>query len=417
MVDYSGVRRGRPPVRREVWRRFWELTRAGASVEEAAAGVGITPTPAWRHFRKAGGVNPQLEPLSRRYLSFEERELISVWTAQKAGVREIARRLGRAPSTVSRELFRNGRCAVPGPSSRPGTRPSPRPYLASVAQARAEALGRRPKPGKLASNPRLARYVQDKLGGPSRWSPEQISATLARSFPHDKSMQVSHETIYQALYVQGRGGLRRELASCLRTGRTIRRPHRNPGQRRTRVPDELLISNRPAEAEDRAVPGHWEGDLIIGADSGSAIGTLVERSTRYTILLHLPERHDAVTVRDAMSQAITTLPAHLWRSLTWDQGSEMIGAHTDIQVATGLPIYFCDPHSPWQRGTNENTNGLLRQYFPKGTDLSTHTAQDLIEVAAALNARPRKTLSWETPAQSLAKLLSSTNKPSVATTP
>ncbi|WP_404393509.1 IS30 family transposase [Humibacillus xanthopallidus] len=417
MVDCRGARQGRPPARREVWRGFWELTRAGASVEAAAAGVGITPTPAWRHFRKAGGVNPQLKPLSGRYLSFQERELISVWAAEKAGVREIARRLGRSPSTVSRELTRNARFAVPGPSAPPGTRPSPRPYLASVAQARAEARGRRPKPGKLASNPRLARYVQDKLGGPSRWSPEQISATLARTFAHDKTMQVSHETIYQALYVQGRGGLRRELASCLRTGRAVRRPNRDPGQRRTRVPDELLISNRPAEAADRAVPGHWEGDLIIGADSGSAIATLVERTTRYTMLLHLPGRHDAVAVRDAMSQAITALPSHLWRSLTWDQGSEMVGAHTEIRVATGLPIYFCDPHSPWQRGTNENTNGLLRQYFPKGTDLSTHTATDLLDVAAALNARPRKTLGWDTPAQALAKLLSTTNESRVATTP
>ena len=201
MVD-SVVRQGRPPARREVWRQFWTLTRAGASVEAAAAGVGLSPTPAWRYFRKAGGVNPQLQPLSGRYLSFRERELIAVWAAQKATVREIARRLGRSPSTVSRELRRNARFAVPGPSSPPGARPSPRPYLASVAQARAEARARRPKPGKLASNPRLARYVQAKLGGRSRWSPEQISAKLARRFPHDRSMQVSHETIYQALYVQ-----------------------------------------------------------------------------------------------------------------------------------------------------------------------------------------------------------------------
>jgi IS30 family transposase len=417
MVDSSVVRQGRPPARREVWRQFWTLSRAGASVDAAAAGVGLSPTPAWRYFRKAGGVNPQLQPLSGRYLSFRERELIAVWAAQKATVREIARRLGRSPSTVSRELRRNARFAVPGPSSPPGARPTPRPYLASVAQARAEARARRPKPGKLASNPRLARYVQAKLGGRSRWSPEQISAKLARRFPHDRSMQVSHETIYQALYVQGRGGLRRELTASLRTGRAVRRPNRGLGQRRTRVPDELLISQRPPEAADRAVPGHWEGDLIIGADSASAIGTLVERTTRYTMLLHLPARHDAAAVRDAMSQVITTLPRHLWQSLTWDQGSEMIGAHTGIRIQTGLPIYFCDPHSPWQRGTNENTNGLLRQYFPKGTDLSVHAAEELAEVAAALNARPRKTLDWDTPAEALAKLLSAPIEPSVATTP
>jgi IS30 family transposase len=416
MVD-SVVRKGRPPARREVWRQFWVLTRAGASVDAAAAGVGLTSTPAWRHFRNAGGVNPQLQPLSGRYLSFRERELIALWAAEKAAVREIARRLGRSPSTVSRELRRNARFAVPGPSSPPGARPSPRPYLASVAQARAEDRARRPKPGKLASNPRLARYVQARLGGPSRWSPEQISAKLAQAFAHDRSMQVSPETIYQALYVQGRGGLRRELAACLRTGRAVRRPNRDPSQRRTRVPDELLISHRPAEAADRAVPGHWEGDLIIGADSASAIGTLVERATRYTMLLHLPARHDAAAVRDAMSEVITTLPEHLWQSLTWDQGSEMVGAHAAIRIATGLPIYFCDPHSPWQRGTNENTNGLLRQYFPKGSDLSGHTAEDLAQVAAALNARPRKTLGWDTPAEALAKLISAPNQPRVATTP
>jgi IS30 family transposase len=230
-------------------------------------------------------------------------------------------------------------------------------------------------------------------------------------------MQVSHETIYRALYVQGRGGLRRELAAALRTGRAVRRPRRVDGQRRAKVPAELLISQRPAEVSDRAVPGHWEGDLILGQGGASAIGTLVERTTRFTLLLHLPGAHDAAAVRDAMAAAIASLPRQLWRSLTWDQGAEMVGAHLQIRIENGLPIYFCDPHSPWQRGSNENTNGLLRQYFPKGTNLSVHSAEDLAAVAAQLNARPRKTLGWDTPAEALHKLLSTPELAGVATTP
>jgi IS30 family transposase len=247
--------------------------------------------------------------------------------------------------------------------------------------------------------------VQAGLG--KRWSPEQISQVLRREFPDQPEMQVSHETIYQELYVHGRGELRRELTRCLRTGRALRRPRRMPDQRgRRTIPQQIMISQRPAEADDRAVPGHWEGDLIIGKGQASAIGTLVERSTRFVMLLHLPDRHGAEAVRDAMITAMQDLPNALRRSLTWDQGIEM-ARHSEITLATELPIYFCDPHSPWQRGSNENTNGLLRQYFPKGTDLSVHTAEYLAAVAQELNTRPRKTLNWDTPAQVLARLLAS----------
>jgi len=286
-----------------------------------------------------------------------------------------------------------------------------------VAQSKAEARARRAKPGKLASNPELRARVQTELL--ALFSPEQIAATLRADFPDRPEMWVSHETLYQAIYVQGRGELRRELTRCLRTGRALRKPRRIPGERRGKrsIPAELMISARPAEVADRAVPGHWEGDLIIGKDSKSAIGTLVERYTRFVLLLHLPGNHGAEAVRDAMLGAISTLPAQLWRSLTWDQGIEM-ARHTEITLATGLDIYFCDPHSPWQRGSNENTNGLLRQYFPKGSDLSVHSAQHLAAVAAQLNARPRKTLGWKTPAQALNHLLSHlSTTDGVATTP
>jgi IS30 family transposase len=272
-----------------------------------------------------------------------------------------------------------------------------------LAQAKAEARARRPKPRKLVTNPVLCARVQAGLR--KRWSPQQISRVLRREFADQPEMQVSHETIYQELYVQGRGELRRELTRCLRTGRALRRPRRMPDQRGRRgIPEEIMISQRPAEAEDRAVPGHWEGDLILGKDNASAIGTLVERATRFVMLLHLPGRHGAEEVRDAMITAMQGLPSALRRSLTWDQGNEM-ARHTEITLATEMPIYFCDPHSPWQRGTNENTNGLLRQYFPKGTDLSLHSAQHLAEVADELNTRPRKTLGWDTPAHALARLL------------
>jgi IS30 family transposase len=378
-----------------VERRFWRAVAAGLSTQDAAASAGVSHTKGKQWFVQAGGMCPvSLDPPSGRYLSMREREDIAVWRGHLS-VREIARRLGRAPSTVSRELARNG----------PPTRPER--YRATSAQARAEVRARRPKATRLARDRRLREYVQDRLGGPERWSPEQISHRLVLDFPHDGRMRISHEAIYQALYVQGRGQLRRDLAACLRTGRAVRRPRRRADARRARprVPAELLISERPAEVADRAVPGHWEGDLIIGADSGSAIGTLVERSTRFLILLHLPDDHGAGAVRDAIAAAITTLPTRLRRSLTWDQGAEL-AQHAQLKIDTDLDIYFCDPHSPWQRGSNENTNGLLRQYFPKGTDLSVHTPEDLAVVAAALNARPRKTLAWHTPAEALNDLLS-----------
>jgi len=288
----------------------------------------------------------------------------------------------------------------------------PRSYRPLLAQHKAEQRARRPKLSKLASNPRLHAEVQRLLL--KKLSPEQISARLRRQFPDDADMQVSHEAIYRSLYVQGRGELRRELAKCLRTGRALRRPRRRT-ETRGRIPDMVMISERPAEAADRAVPGHWEGDLIIGANGRSAIGTLVERSTRFVMLLHLPDNHGAEAVRDAVIEAMTALPAALRRSLTWDQGAEM-HRHLEITVAAELPIYFCDPASPWQRGSNENTNGLLRQYFPKGEDLSIYPKRYLEFVSDEMNQRPRETLGWDTPAEALAKLLSAPPNGSVATT-
>jgi len=252
--------------------------------------------------------------------------------------------------------------------------------------------------------------VQDKLGGAQRWSPEQIAQRVKIDFPDDEEMRISHEAIYQALYVQGRGALRRELTVCLRTGRALRKPRARVDHRRTRIKNMVMISERPAQVDDRAVPGHWEGDLIVGKNSVSAIGTLVERTTRFTMLLHLPDNHRAEAVRDAIAATILTLPAQLRRSLTWDQGFELL-EHVQLKMDTDLAINFCDPHSPWQRGSNENTNGLLRQYFPKGTDLSVHGPSDLVHVATALNGRPRKTLDWKTPAEAFAALLGQSSTP------
>lgn len=393
-----------------------------------------------------------LAPPTGRYLSFAEREETAILHAQQHGVREIARRVGRSPSTISRELRRNA-----------STRGYRVPYRATTAQWHAERRASRPKVSKLATNSALREYVQDRLAGTiarpdgdlvpgptvrfigrrhgrradrrwaKSWSPEQISHRLRVDFPDDASMRVSHEAIYQALYVQGRGALKRELVACLRTGRALRVARaRTRGHGKTFVSPEILISERPAEAADRAVPGHWEGDLIVGLNS-SAIGTLVERTTRFTLLLHLPPMvghgsqvrikngpptagHGAEAVRDAIADAIGTLPEQLRRSLTWDQGAEM-AQHARLRVDTGVEVYFCEPHSPWQRGTNENTNGLLRQYFPKGTDLARHAAGDLDAVALALNTRPRKTLGWKTPAEALDKLLHSAGQGTVATTP
>lgn len=309
----------------------------------------------------------------------------------QCSIRKIGAQLGRSPSTISREIARNG-------YARDGLY---RPY---AAEHKAIARRARPRQGKIAGCPRLREAVQAGLD--DRLSPEQIAARLRRDHPEEPEYHVSHETIYQALYVQGRGELRRELTGALRTGRAVRRPRNRPHpHRRPGLPRPLpMISERPAEAEDRAVPGHWEGDLILGPYARSAIATLVERTTRYVMLVHLPGNHTAETVRDGLISTIAGLPEHLRRSLTWDQGTEM-ARYRDFTLATDMQVYFCDPHSPWQRGSNENTNGLLREYFPKSTDLSVHTPDDLAAVAAQLNRRPRKTLGWDTPAERLAKLL------------
>jgi IS30 family transposase len=382
--------------RREVQRAFWRLIAEGVFPGPAGIAAGTSDQTGWTWYRQAGGMKPlDLREPSGRYLSFAEREEIAILHAQQVSCRQIAKAIGRAPSTVSQEIRRNG------PSG-----PRQVPYRATLAHDKAEARARRPKTSKLAANDALRDYVQAKLAGRQHWSPEQISYRLRIEFPDDERMRISDETIYRALYVQGRGGLRRELTKCLRTGRAIRKPNRRVETRGQRiVAPELMISARPAEVEDRAIPGHWEGDLIIGADNKSSIGTLVERNTRFLLLLHLPNGSDAESVRDAIAKSILTLPTQLRRSLTWDRGREL-AAHASITIDTGLDIYFCDPHSPWQRGSNENTNGLLRQYFPKATNLAVHNADDLAEVAAALNARPRKTLHYRTPAEAMADLLS-----------
>jgi IS30 family transposase len=394
---------GRVHVPKVVHRRFWRLIADGCSTEGASLEVGIEGSTGRLWFAQAGGMPPlTLAEPRGRYLSFSEREEIALGKAANLGVREIARQLGRNGSTVSRELARG--CLTRRPRGR---------YRASVAQARAEQRVRRPKPSRLTLNRVLRTYVQQGLL--EGWSPEQIAARLAEDFPDDEQMRISHEAIYQALFVQGRGALRRELTACLRTGRALRKPRRRADGRRERIKDKVMIDERPAEAEDRAVPGHWEGDLILGANGVSAIGTLVERSTRFVMLLHLPNDHRAESVRDAIVDKITTLPVALRRSLTWDQGIEL-ARHTEITFAADLPVYFCDPHSPWQRGTNENTNGLLRQYFPKGVDLATYSADHLDAVAAQVNGRPRKTLGFKTRAEVLARLLSDHQPHGVATT-
>jgi IS30 family transposase len=424
---------------RERVRALWRARIEGLTIAEAARVAGVSQTGAERWITESGGMIPADvdTPPSGRYLSWVEREEIAHgWSAGWSRAR-IARQIARHPSTVGRELTRNqavrrprreprpdGQPHPPGPV--PGSRGRDRPqherlrYRAGLAQAKAEARARRPKPTRLATHPGLVTEVQAGLG--ARWSPQQISRTLRRSYPDRPEMWVSHETIYQELYVQGRGALRRELIRCLRTGRALRRPHRITDHRgERRISHMVMISQRPPEAADRAVPGHWEGDLIIGKDGKSAIGTLVERATRFCLLLHLPATpdgvtHSAVQVRDAMITTMQALPTALRRSLTWDQGIEM-ARHAEISVALHLPVYFCDPHSPWQRGSNENTNGLLRQYFPKGTDLSQHSAAHLVAVAAELNARPRQTLDWDSPAEAMARLLSRPVTTGVATTP
>ncbi|MFC4337742.1 IS30 family transposase [Salininema proteolyticum] len=410
-MDFEVRRDRRPQGPRKLAREraaYLQLVNEGYSYKEACQIVGVNPRTGkrWRNGRNPVGkhkgappitaAEPPLLPSSprppSRYLHEEDRIVIADRRREGASVRDIARELERSPSTISRELRRNAH-------------PASGEYRPHAAQRRCDERRPRPKASKIAVNSELRRFVQHHLD--LCWSPEQISNALKKRFPDRPEMHVVHETIYQALYIQARGGLRREVAAALRTGRAMRKPHRQADRRRSRaVKDMVNISQRPAEVADRAVPGHWEGDLIIGKDGKSVIGTLVERATRYVMLLHLPATHDAVSVRDALVHTVGTLPAHLVMSLTWDQGSEM-AAHRSFTIATNIPVYFCDPASPWQRGSNENTNGLLRQYFPKGTDLSVHDRDRLEAVAAELNSRPRKTLGWETPAERLAKLLTS----------
>ncbi|ACA93356.1 MULTISPECIES: IS30 family transposase [Burkholderia cepacia complex] len=444
---------GAPSLRHEIERRFWKQIATGVTSERAAEAVGVSSAVGSRWFRYRGGMPLFMsKPISGRYLSFAEREEIGLLSAQNIGVREIARRIGRSPSTISRELTRNA-----------ATRGGRLEYRASVAQWKAEHFAKRPKPAKLATNQRLHHYVQERLEGkvcdadgrkiagpqqapfkgrnkPHRgdrkwvngWSPEQIANRLRIDFPDDESMRISHEAIYQALYIQGRGALKRELVGCLRTGRALRVPRaRARAKAWAHVSEDVMISSRPAEVEDRAVPGHWEGDLLIGLNR-SAIGTLVERSSRFTMLVHLPREkgygliprtkngpalagYGAVTMANALKKTVTDMPALLWRSLTWDRGKEL-SDHARFTVESGVQVFFADPHSPWQRGTNENTNGLLRQYFPKGTDLSRWSAQEIQAVAHTLNTRPRKTLGWKTPAEALNEHLKSAQQSRVATT-
>lgn len=411
---FEGKFPARPHPRRA---EFAQLRAAGISRREAAARVGIHERTArdWdhgvRHSRNSrfypdgrrvnystgqttmeSMTSPPArlpEHVGSRLLSLREREQIADLRRLGWTMRAIGRELDRPASTISRELNARATNGV---------------YLPNSAHRDAAAKRVRPKSAKLAQPGRLRDYVADRLR--EQWSPEQISGILSRDFADDESMQVSTETIYQAIYVQARGGLKREIQTALRTGRTRRKPHRSSEHRTSRFIDPMvMISERPAEVEDRAVPGHWEGDLIVGTSNKSAMVTLVERSTRYVMLGHLPDGdHTAETVRDVLVDLIGTLPAHLRGSLTWDQGAEM-AAHKAFRIATGVPVYFCDPASPWQRGSNENTNGLLRQYFPKGTDLTVFGPEDLEHVAQQLNGRPRKTLGWDTPAERLLQLV------------
>ncbi len=376
---------------RDVRRRVIQLAAKGWTYERIAREVCRSKGAVGNVLLPLGGVwrSDECWDPSPKRLSLDERVEIRIGLELQASFAALGRQLRRATSTISREVAANG--------GRDGYRPV-------AAHRRACAQARRPKETKLSGHDALCRRVIADLE--ALWSPEQIAQRLRAQFPDDASMWVSHETVYKSLYVQGRGELRRELAACLRTGRAKRRPHGRL-ERRGRIKDMVMISERPAEVEDRAVPGHWEGDLIIGKNGKSAIGTLVERSTRYVMLLHLPHGKNAAEVRDAMTATIQTLPATLRRTLTWDQGIEMT-EHVKFSIDTGVDVYFCDPHSPWQRGSNENTNGLLRQYFPKGTDLSVHSATTLQDAAGSLNGRPRKTLNWMTPAEKLTELVATT---------
>jgi IS30 family transposase len=444
---------GRPEPSRAVQREFWRLIASGITTVQAAEAVGVSAAAGIRWFRHAGGMTPlSLDEPTGRYLSFAEREEIALLNARDKGVREIARTLGRDPATISRELRRNA-----------ATRGGKPVYRAVVAQWKAQQAAKRPKTAKLAGNERLREYVQARLAGKVRrpdgtivagpktppwkglnkphrqdrrwstaWSPEQIAHRLEVDFPDDESMRISHEAIYQSLFIQGRGALKRELVTCLRTGRALREPRaRSRNKPQGHVTADVVLSERPAEAEDRAVPGHWEGDLIIGTGR-SAIGTVVERSSRSTLLVHLPRMegwgkhpyvkngpslggYGAVAMNAALTASITKLPEQLRKTLTWDRGKELSG-HAQFALETGTRVFFADPHSPWQRPTNENTNGLLRQYFPKGTDLSRWTAEDLEAIAHALNNRPRKALGWKTPAEVFEEQLRSLQQAGVAST-
>jgi IS30 family transposase len=436
-----------------VQREFWRLIATGITSAEAALAVGVSVPVGTRWFRHAGGMPPiSLAEPTGRYLTFAEREEIAILRAKSKGVREIARAIGRDPGTISRELRRN--------AATRGGRPV---YRAGVAQWKAQQAAKRPKAAKLVGNDRLREYVQQRLSGSVRrldgtavpgpdaapwkglnkphradrrwamaWSPEQISNRLRIDFPDDESMRISHEAIYQSLYIQGRGALKRELVACLRTGRALREPRaRSRNKPQGHVTADVVLSERPAEAADRAVPGNWEGDLIIGTGR-SAIGTLVERSSRSTILVHLPRLegwgenpparngpslggYGAIAMNAALTASMTRLPQQLRKTLTWDRGKELAG-HAQFSLDTGTRVFFADPHSPWQRPSNENTNGLLRQYFPKGTDLSRWSAEDLQAVALTLNNRPRKVLGWKTPSEVFQEQLRSLQQPGVATT-
>ena len=379
-----GYQRLSPEAVDEIWVRL----RAGHAVKPTARELGISTSTVRTYLVRCGGIRPDPHCRGAGRLSLEEREEISRGLAAGLSLRAIAAQLGRATSTVSREVAANG---------------GRRRYRASRSDQQAWSRATRPKKCKLANNPVLRAIVEEKLR--RRWSPQQIAGWLKLTYPHDLEMQVPHESIYRTLFVQSRGALRRELTAYLRTGRVLRRPRgvRLPDGRGGR-PGILNISERPAEAEDRAVPGHWEGDLVFGKNM-SPVATLVERSTRFLILVALPGgNHKADAVADALAQAVATVPSQLARSLTWDQGHEM-AAHRRFTAATGIQVYFCDPKSPWQRGSNENTNGLLRQYLPRRLDFRTLTQADFDAIAQELNERPRQTLGFKTPSQALAEVL------------
>lgn len=389
-----GSRGGRSRIPRKVEDQFWRVWATGVGVAEAARVAGVSEGTAGSWVRQRGGVKPQPQR-SADNLTLQDRVEIQAGIAAGRSNAQIARLIGCHRSTIGRELVRNRRPGDVGPANQR------RGYRATIAQNRADAHRGRPKPRKLDENPVLRRYVQRRLT--RRWSPEQISRRLRLLHGKDPRMTISHEAIYQALYVHGAGGLKRELKATLRTGRSMRRPKRST-DRRGRRPDLPSIVDRPEEALGRAVPGHWEGDLITGELNKTAVGTLVDRCSRYVMLLHLPDDHGAEAVRDEMIDAIARMPARIRKTVAWDQGSEM-ARHLEITATTGVNVYFCNPHSPWERPTNENTNGLLREFLPKSSDLSRYTRADLDQIEDLMNTRPRKALGWLTPIEYLTKVL------------